>query len=76
MDTTKAGTLKVEAGPTKDVTPAMGDLLRRRRQAGQSRLFGGIHIQADDFTGRKLGAECGKEAWARAQTYYSGAASQ
>ncbi len=41
-------------------------------QAGQSRLYGGIHVQADDFTGRQMGAECGKDAWARAQRYYAG----
>jgi hypothetical protein len=31
-------------------------------QAGQSRLFGGIHVQADDFTGRIIGSTCGKDA--------------
>jgi hypothetical protein len=41
-------------------------------QAGQSRLWGGIHIQADDFTGRRIGSRCGKDAWALAQQYYSG----
>ena len=40
--------------------------------AGQSRLYGGIHIQADDFNGRKAGAECGIGAWALAQQYYKG----
>jgi hypothetical protein len=41
-------------------------------QAGQSRLFGGIHVQADDFTGRIVGSACGKDAWALAQRYYAG----
>jgi hypothetical protein len=40
--------------------------------AGQARLFGGIHIQADDFAGRRIGAACGKAAWERAQAYYDG----
>jgi hypothetical protein len=41
-------------------------------QAGQSRLYGGIHVQADDFTGRRVGAQCGKDAWALAQRYHTG----
>ena len=40
--------------------------------AGQSRLFGGIHVQADDFTGRMIGATCGKDAWALARRYFAG----
>ena len=43
-------------------------------QAGLSRLYGGIHIAADDFNGRIIGSECGKEAWALAQHYYDGTA--
>ena len=43
-------------------------------QAGQSRLLGGIHIQADDFTGRRIGSECGIAAWALARRYYAGTA--
>lgn len=74
--TTKPGTLKVEAGPTKDVTLQWATYYDAADMAGQSRLFGGIHIQADDFTGRKLGAECGKEAWALAQKFYAGQATQ
>ena len=27
--------------------------------AGQSRLYGGIHIPADDFNGRQTGSACG-----------------
>ena len=63
--TTKVGSLKVEAGPTKDVTLQWATYYDAADMAGQSRLYGGIHIQADDFKGRTLGSECGKEAWAR-----------
>ena len=35
-------------------------------------FLGGIHIQADDFNGRRIGSECGLDAWARAQLYYAG----
>ena len=41
-------------------------------QAGQSRLYGGIHIAVDDFNGRKIGSACGIEALALARLYYTG----
>ena len=41
-------------------------------QAGISRLYGGIHIEADDLEGRTIGSTCGLEAWALAQRYYAG----
>jgi hypothetical protein len=70
--TIKAGSLKFEAGPTKDIRLEWATYFDASDQAGQSRLWGGIHIQADDFTGRRLGAECGKDAWQLAQRYYRG----
>jgi len=42
--------------------------------AGVSRLYGGIHIPADDFDGRKIGSTCGKEAWALARRHWDGSA--
>ena len=72
--TTKAGTLKVEAGPTADVVLQWATYYDAADMAGQSRLFGGIHVQVDDFTGRRIGSECGKEAWAGAQFYACGPA--
>jgi uncharacterized protein DUF6851 len=74
--TTRANTLKVEAGPTADVTLEWATYYDAADQAGISRLYGGIHIAADDFTGRELGSQCGKEAWAKAATYYDGSAVQ
>jgi hypothetical protein len=70
--TTKIGTLKVEAGPAADVVLQWATYYDAADQAGQSRLYGGIHVQADDFTGRRIGSQCGKEAWAKAQQYYIG----
>ena len=70
--TTKAGTLKVETGPTVDVTLQWATYFDAADQAGVSRLYGGIHIPADDFNGRKIGSVCGKAAWTRAQLYYAG----
>ena len=70
--TIKAGSLKFEAGPTTDIKLQWATYYDASDQAGQSRLWGGIHIQADDFTGRRIGSECGKTAWTLAQRYYSG----
>ena len=73
--TIKAGSLKVEAGPSADVALQWATYYDASDQAGQSRLFGGIHVRADDFTGRIIGSTCGKDAWALAQRYYAGLAS-
>jgi len=43
-------------------------------QAGVSRLYGGIHIVADDFAGRRLGSTIGKHAWTLAERYFLGTA--
>ena len=72
--TIKAGSLKFEKGPTTDIRLEWATYYDAADQAGQSRLWGGIHIQADDFTGRALGSECGKGAWSLAQQYYAGTA--
>ncbi len=39
-------------------------------QAGQSRLWGGIHIEPDDFVGRRTGGVVGTKAFAKAETYF------
>ena len=70
--TIKAGSLKFEKGPTTDIRLEWATYFDASDQAGQSRLYGGIHVQADDFTGRVIGSQCGKEAWAKAQLFYAG----
>lgn len=72
--TIRAGSLKFEQGPTTDVRLEWATYYDAADQAGQSRLWGGIHIRADDLTGRIIGAQCGREAWALAQLYYAGIA--
>jgi hypothetical protein len=72
QESVEAGSLKIEAGPSQDVTFQWATYFDASDGAGQARLFGGIHIPADDFTGRRIGAQCGKAAWERAQQYYSG----
>ncbi len=70
--TVKQGSLRVEAGPSANVVLQWATYYDAADQAGQSRLYGGIHVQADDFTGRIVGSTCGKDAWALAQRYYAG----
>ncbi len=42
-------------------------------QAGQSRIWGGIHIEPDDFAGRRVGRDVGLAAVALARRYFAGA---
>ena len=70
--TLERGSLIFEFGPTTDVTLEWATYFDAADQAGQSRLFGGIHIQADDFTGRIIGAACGQSAWRLASAYFAG----
>ena len=70
--TIPAGSLEVESGPTQDVTLQWATYYDAADQAGISRLYGGIHIAADDFAGRRMGSLCGQAAWAKAQRYYEG----
>jgi hypothetical protein len=65
-----AGTLEFEAGTDDEVTLQWATYRDAADQAGISRLYGGIHVRADDFAGRVMGAEIGQAAWERAQTYY------
>jgi hypothetical protein len=70
--TIKGGSFRVEAGPSADIVLRWATYYDAADQAGQSRLYGGIHVQADDFTGRVVGSTCGKDAWVVAQRYYTG----
>lgn len=72
--TVETGSFKVEAGPERDVTLQWATYADAADQAGLARLYGGIHIPADDFAGRRVGAACGQAAWERAQAYYAGLA--
>ena len=69
-----AGTLLHEEGPTEDITLQWATYYDAADQAGISRLWGGIHIPADDLPGREMGAICGEGAWAEALTYFDGSA--
>ena len=70
--TIPAGSLHVEYGPTHDVTLRWATYYDAADQAGISRLYGGIHISADDFAGRRIGSACGTAAWLEAERYFEG----
>jgi hypothetical protein len=69
-----AGSMLHEEGPTRDVTLEWATYYDAADQAGISRLYGGIHIAADDLEGRRIGSQCGLEAWDLAKTYFDGSA--
>jgi hypothetical protein len=73
--TTEAGAFKVEAGPSRAVTLQWASYYDAADMAGQSRLFGGIHVQADDFICRRIGSQCGTAAWEKAEEHYGGTGS-
>ena len=60
-----AGSLDFEAGPDRDVELQWATYRDAADQAGISRLYGGIHVRADDVAGRIMGAEVGRLAWQR-----------
>jgi len=68
------GYLKFEHGPSKPLTLQWATYYDAADQAGLSRLYGGIHIAADDFAGRRIGSTVGKQAYALAERYFSGTA--
>ncbi|MCA9516792.1 MAG: vanadium-dependent haloperoxidase [Myxococcales bacterium] len=66
--------LVFEDGPSETVVLQWGTYYDASDQAGQSRLWGGIHLQPDDFIGRTLGSMVGADAVAKARTYFDGTA--
>ncbi len=71
--TIPANALDFEAGTEDGITLQWATYRDASDQAGVSRLYGGIHVRADDFAGRVMGAEIGQAAWELAQTYYGDA---
>ncbi len=66
--------LEFEKGPTQDVTLTWATYYDAADEAGISRLYGGIHVWADDIRGRIMGSDIGKAAYAKARTYFVGTA--
>lgn len=65
--------LTFEKGPTKEVRLQWASYFDASDEAGQSRLWGSIHIQPDDFAGRRVGDRVGLKAVALAERYFEGA---
>ncbi|MCX8239908.1 MAG: vanadium-dependent haloperoxidase [Akkermansiaceae bacterium] len=70
--TIPAGDLQFEAGPTTDMTLQWATYYDAADEAGESRIYGGIHVSPDDGPGRIMGAEIGQAAFTHAQKYWDG----
>ncbi len=66
--------LVFEQGPGVQVQLQWATYQDAADQAGQSRIFGGIHIEPDDFDGRRTGFAVGQGAFAQARRYWDGSA--
>jgi hypothetical protein len=64
--------LTFEKGPTTEIRLQWASYYDASDQAGQSRLWGSIHISADDFAGRRVGHQIGIDAVALAAKYFDG----
>jgi hypothetical protein len=61
-----------EAGPVQSVTLQWASYYDAADQVGLSRIWGGIHPPADDFSGRRVGAQVGTGVWALVQKFFDG----
>lgn len=61
-----------EVGPSQPVTLQWASYYDAADQVGLSRIWGGIHPPADDFAGRRVGADVGKRAWDLARSFFDG----
>ena len=71
-----AGSSRVEPGamPARDLTLSWSTFSEAADQAGISRRYGGIHFEQGDLDARVTGRAAASNAWARALTYFNGAA--
>jgi hypothetical protein len=70
FDFAKNQFLKFESGPSSDLELQWATYYDASDQAGQSRIWGGIHILADDFGGRRMGSAIGADVYDKAHTYW------
>jgi hypothetical protein len=66
--------LTFEKGPTTDVRLQWATYYDAADQAGQSRLWGGIHVAPDDLMGRTLGKQVGLASIEKARSFFDGSA--
>lgn len=64
--------LQFERGPENSLRLQWATYHDAADQAGQSRLWGGIHIAPDDFSGRRVGHRVGLAALEQARPYFEG----
>ena len=62
--------LAFEKGPSVDVVLQWATYYDAADEAGISRLYGGIHVPADDGPGRIIGSRCGVAAFELASQYF------
>ena len=68
---------RVETGvPALPTTLSYATFTAAAVEAGQSRLFGGIHFADDNTAGQALGTLIGQQAWAKAQMLFDGGLAQ
>jgi len=74
--TIPAASSMIEPGvvPSRPVTLTFPTFDEAAEQAGRSRRYGGIHFEAGDLDGRRLGRRVGANAWAKASGYVDGTA--
>jgi hypothetical protein len=72
--TFEPGYLFFERGPSAPVRLEWAKYADAADQAGQSRIWGGIHVSQDDFDGRRIGARIGTTALDLARRYFDGTA--
>ncbi len=64
--------LTFEYGPSQTTQLQWATYFDASDEAGISRLYGGIHIAADDFVGRTTGSEVGQRAFIKADKLFKG----
>ena len=62
--------LEFEIGPTETIELQWATYYDAADEAGISRLWGGIHVPADDFKGRIMGTTIGNAAYDKALAYF------
>lgn len=69
--TVPAGGLLFEDGPTTDIQLQWATYYDAADEAGESRIYGGIHVSPDDGPGRIMGSKLGRAAFAHAQKIWN-----
>jgi hypothetical protein len=64
------GFLTFEYGPSVPTHVPFATYFDAADQAGQSRIYGGIHLRPDDYAGRRVGSHIGKQAISFIRTYF------